>query len=352
MIPQIEEIKEDVKNGKEPKTTVRELLRWFGAQRRRTNIVETIESELREAGLSTTPDFTSAWIDAEISFTKLETRADGAGAGKKSRGSDADIGPNDTQPVESREATQLISRLEAANQGVISVNPQDLLEKAVTLMLAHDYSQLPVMTNERELKGVISWKSIGSRLTQRNSLKEVKDAVEEAAELPETTSLFEATKQIIQNGFIFVRSSKDKRITGIVTATDLSEQFQRLSEPFLLLGQIENQIRNLIHGVFDLDTLRESGNDNDPDRKSRIESASDLTFGEYIRLLEKEENWNKIGFVADRKTFCYEMNEVRQIRNDVMHFDPDGIEDSQFEQLRRFSRLLIQLARLSAGQAA
>ena len=31
-------------------------------------------------------------------------------------------------------------------------------------MLAHDFSQLPVMTTSREVKGAVSWKTIGSRL--------------------------------------------------------------------------------------------------------------------------------------------------------------------------------------------
>ena len=32
---------------------------------------------------------------------------------------------------------------------------------AVTLMLKNDYSQLPIMHSERDLKGIISWSSIG-----------------------------------------------------------------------------------------------------------------------------------------------------------------------------------------------
>ena len=343
MIEQIEEAKEDVAAGKEPKTTVRELLRWFGSKRRRTGVVDRIKTELRTAGLSTAPDFTSTWIDGEIVFRKLETQTtDDKSAPKE------DTNNGTSSEIEQKDAAHLIGMLEAANRKVISVNPQDTLEKAVTLMLAHDFSQLAVIVGERELKGVISWKSIGSRLTQKNSITEVRHAMDEAHEIKDTESLFEATKIIIQRDFVFVRASSDNRITGIVTATDLSEQFQRLSEPFLLLGQIENQIRNMITGIFDLDTLRACCNENDPERQEKVESVADLTFGEYIRLLENVGNWAKLGIVADRKTFCSKMNDVRIIRNDVMHFDPDGIDDEQFDQLRKFSRLLDELARLAA----
>ena len=236
--------------------------------------------------------------------------------------------------------------LEAANRQVVSVNPQDPIETAITLMLAHDYSQLAVMTGPRELKGAISWKSIGSRLSQQNKLKLVVDAIEGAAEVRDADTLFEATKTIIQRDYVFVRAH-DRTITGIVTATDLSEQFQGLSEPFLLLGRIENQIRRVIQHTFDVETLRAACDDRDEERKEKLTQVSQLTFGEYQCLFESEENWSKLGFVACRKTFCKELDEVRKLRNEIMHFHPDVIEDEDFEQLRRFSRLLEQLEKLS-----
>ena len=43
----------------------------------------------------------------------------------------------------------------------MSVKPDDELNKAKTLMAGYDYSQIPVMTSPREVKGIITWKSIG-----------------------------------------------------------------------------------------------------------------------------------------------------------------------------------------------
>jgi CBS domain-containing protein len=34
------------------------------------------------------------------------------------------------------------------------IPPDSLVEEAVTLMLANDFSQLPVMTSERDVKGI------------------------------------------------------------------------------------------------------------------------------------------------------------------------------------------------------
>lgn len=58
-------------------------------------------------------------------------------------------------------------------------------------------------------------------------------------------------------------------------------------------------------------------------------SVFDLTFGEYIRLLERNDSWSKLGLRIDRKLFIGNLDKVRQIRNDVMHFDPDGIEEEK-----------------------
>ena len=66
--PEFEEIRQDVEAGKEPKASVRELLRWFGARRRRTGVVKRIQTELDEAGIVTVPGFTKVWIGSEITF--------------------------------------------------------------------------------------------------------------------------------------------------------------------------------------------------------------------------------------------------------------------------------------------
>lgn len=343
--------KQIVDAGGEFKVTVRRLLAAFGGQRRRASIVENINNALDEVGLVSVPDFTSAWIDAEISIEEAPKDLPQPGA------ETAATLPDGNEAVsipagEPKEAMHLIRMLSAANRGVLSVGPQDTLELAITLMLAHDFSQLPVMTGPRDLKGVVSWKSIGGRLAQRTELLTVADAMEPGVVVKETDSLFEVTALIIKYDFVFVASSSDKRIIGIVTATDLNEQFQILSEPFLLLGQIENQIRNLVHDRFDLETLRSACNENDPERRARISGVADLNFGEYIRILETEANWAKLPFLADRVTFIKQMEKVRDIRNDVMHFDPDGIEEEHFVQLRKFSDFLTKLERLSAKKAA
>jgi predicted transcriptional regulator len=345
MHPKFSEIREKLdKNGEGTRATVRDLLSWFNAARRRAGVVERIRNALDAAGLETKPDFGNEWLDAEVLFTwKAGASQDGNITATYATSAES----KDEEASSGKDATFRIGLLDAANSGVESVTPDDTIEKAVTLMLAHDYSQLAVMNGEYNLKGAVSWKSLGSHLSQGNNCTLVRHAMQDAHIIPDTTPLFEATEEVIARDFVFIKSSKNNKITGIVTGTDLSEQFQRLSKAFLLISQIENRIRAMIRGRFDLQTLKAACSENDPQRRDKIESAADLTFGEYIRLLENDANWKRLGLAIDRVIFCKNMTEIRDIRNDVAHFDPDGPDEAEIEKLRRFSEFLETLEKLS-----
>jgi hypothetical protein len=105
-----------------------------------------------------------------------------------------------------------------------------------------------------------------------------------------------------------------------------------------LLGEIENHIRRIIGGKFSHDELIEARDPNDDSRA--ITSVADLTFGEYGRLLEAPHRWDRLNLQLDRVAFIKLLDRVRAVRNDVMHFDPDGIPEGDLDALRDFSRFL------------
>ena len=74
-----------------------------------------------------------------------------------------------------------------------------------------------------------------------------------------------------------------------------------------------------------------------------IEFIDDLTFGQYIRLIEKEENWQKLNLKIERVPFIKQLNRIREIRNDIMHFDPEGISEEQREALINMANFLTEL---------
>jgi CBS domain-containing protein len=331
-----------------PPLTVRAFLHWFwGTQRRGRWIVSYIRQALAGVGLRTVPDFESTYLDAEISFD-LVREPDLADAGAVEVSDSITITDHAEVKIVKptyADPTYRISKLAAANRRPVAVTPDSHLTEAITLMMANDFSQVPVMIGERDVKGVVSWRAIGSRLALRQSPGYAREAMDPHAELSSDTSLFTAIPVIVEHEYALVRGP-DKRIVGIITTSDLSLQFQQLSEPFLLLGEIENHIRRIIGNRF---TPEEMAGARDPaDGERSVESASDLTFGEYKRLLEDPSRWTKLGLELDRAVFVGLLDKVREIRNNVMHFDPDGIEEQALAALRDFAKFLRTLQTVGA----
>jgi hypothetical protein len=198
------------------------------------------------------------------------------------------------------------------------------------------------MTSERDVKGIVSWSSLGSQMGLGKECKHVRDCMVAHKEISSDTYIFAAVDDIIANQYVLVRNT-DGIISGIVTTSDLSLQFRQLGEPFLLLGEVENYIRRMIQDKYTQDELKAACNPSEKERE--IQSISDLTLGEYLRLIENPDKWNKLNVLIDRELFIKKLDEIRRIRNDVMHFDPDGIAPDDVERLRDFVRLMQNLAR-------
>ncbi len=260
-------ISKAVGRGESHQETVRTILSWFGAQRRGVWVVSTIRDVLGGVGLTTEPDFESAYIDSVVSFRKKPATSVGVGAAVSAPataagtchvgvaedvavGEAVDIVVVTAQPSPSTDPSFRLSKLAAANRTPLSVVPDAPLEEAVTKMLTHDYSQLPIMQGEREVRGAVSWRSIASRLATGKAGNCARDFADKVEVIDATSSLLEAVSLVVQHQYVLVRGS-DKRIVGIVTSSDLSAQFQALTEPFLLLSEIENDLRRIIQAKYE-----------------------------------------------------------------------------------------------------
>ena len=322
-------MREAISNGAAPtpeRVTVRQLIGQFGYQKRGDYIVSHIRNSLERHNLMADQDFGVGWIDSSITI-QLD--------------SDADDAPQSHLAVD---PTHRIGALEAANNKPMSVPPDRPLIAATTIMQLHDYSQLPVMSSEHTVSGIVGWNSIGTRLAMGRECSYVRDCMDPHVEVPVTTPLFEAIGTIAEHGYVLVRG-ENHQITGIVTATDLSLQFMQLAGPFLFVGEIEGHLRHLIHGKFTLEQLKEASVS---EEGVEIEGSGDLTLGGYCRLLENKENWDNLGLNVDRVEFVKHLDEVRRIRNDVMHFNPDGLSDDEAKKLRDIARFFENLVRIGA----
>jgi CBS domain-containing protein len=340
---QLQQAAEQVhKDGKVKMVRVKDLLSWFDAQRRGVLVVREIRSALKKAKLITVPDFEVAYIDQRIKL-KAQQPADRKPTASKEivveeHGLGADSSYAAVVGGSVPDPAPRIGMLKAANTPPLSVSRDADVTQAITLMLMNDYSQLPVMQGDRNPDGLISWRSIGkTRIGEGKVLKVVRECMEKPEIVSSDTHLFDAVNIIAKKEVVLVRNNEG-RIAGLVTTSDISLQFGTLSEPFLLLSEIENHVRRLIDGKFSLEELSKTRDPNDSNRK--IENVANLTFGEYIRLLDKPANWTRLGYDLSRAEFTKRLRDIGRIRNDVMHFHPDGISDQDLEMLRDTRKFL------------
>ena len=365
--PQLQQVADDIRSGHRRNANVRTLLSWFNAYRRRKNVVETIRAAMEELGLTTVPDFEEQFFDQRVVFQALadgdetveegnldspeETELpasveDGASAGdtddKESLFDDETTPEDSGQPVTLRivdEPTYQVSHLPTASKQVFSVKPDTTIVAATTEMLYRNFDQMPVMTGPRDVKGIITWKSIGRVRASGKSVERVSDCMEPAHEIALHESMFEAVRLIQRFRCVLVKD-RSQQVCGIVTGYDITRTFNDLAEPFLLIGEIENLTRNLIAANFelkDIQTVQRGGD-------KPILSVFDMTFGQYLFLLQPDDNWRKMPLEIDKAFFINKLDEVRQARNDVMHFEPEGVEPDKLKVLREFANFLHQFA--------
>lgn len=311
--------------------TVRELLSEWEVSRRGASVVTRIKRDLKEAGLETQPPFETVPQGALVVLAALPVGP-----------VEPDAGPPQAA-VAPDSMTVTIGALDAVGRGVASIAPDHGILRAQSLMEAHDYSQLAVMEGDRNLKGAISWESIARAGLYRSDVKIVRDAMQsEPVEVFDDDSLLEHVRTIADAGYVFVRERKSNLVIGIVTAADLSVEFENLANPFLLLGEIEGWLRQIVDRHFSADDLAGYVDPDDPDRQ--IEAAESLTFGEYVRLLQSPDAWATIGLAADRQVFVEQLDEVRRIRNTIMHFSTDPLDDTDLNAIDKFLGWVRRLA--------
>lgn len=324
------QLRQESKDGNKPRQetlTIRELLSWHGYARRGSYIVGQIKNKMEELELRTIPDFGYGWVDTTIAI-ELEP----------------DVVGGSTSSESLSDPTVRISALDAANQPLTSVSPNQPLSAATTAMHMNDYSQLPVIEGERNLKGVISWRSVGIRQALGGECKLVSQCMEPAREVMWNTPLLDTIDVIAEHGYVLVKA-ENRTITGIVTYTDIGEQFMQLAGPYLVLGEIEEHLRRLVHRKFTIEEKRASSNEVNG---RRIDGSADMTFGAFCRLLENEEHWGRLNFPVDRVTFIKILEDVKNIRNDVMHFDPDGVPPKSRKKLQELAKFFQDSARIGA----
>lgn len=162
--------REVAKSGKAQPMTVRELLKHFGQERRGSEVIRFINYKLRYLGLDTSPRFDEVHIDGSINViprpkrprgrpftfgTKKPVAVEVAGPTAAARKSPTEVSATlagEDEAEEPRQPFLRIGLLGSANTVPHSVRGSDTLETAVTLLMMHDITHIPVMPAREPLK--------------------------------------------------------------------------------------------------------------------------------------------------------------------------------------------------------
>lgn len=301
--------------------TARELINSAGYQRRSWGICDHIVRQLAEQEIELSSDPYKEWIDAPITMSHKAVATTKVPA----------------------DVIKRVQSMAAANHKPVFVEKNDSLEHAVTLMQRFDYSQLPVISSsERNIVGHISWKTIGLAMWKNGKGTTVGDFMSKDITVIERTEPLLNAIRILSHADFVIVLAEDRTMGGVITTADIAAEFFTITqaEAFLLLEQIELHIRNLINrGNILVEELQKECHADDRE----IESIDDLNFGEYIRVIENPKYWKKLAIKTEKAEFVNFLHQVREVRNDIMHFEPDGIGDEKMQLLRDMARYISEL---------
>ena len=331
----LDEVVERLKSGgKRPWRRGDNLLAAFGYVRRRQTVIDTINRELESKGLRTEPPITTSFpLDKSVKFYLAKEEGEGRSledGGELEDGEDAEeIEPSVYVPV-------IVGNIRSAGEAPQTIAPEACIEEAITNMELHQYSQLVVKGEGGKAEGVVSFRSIarGQLSGVANTVADCIDATVPTVNIDD--ELMSILHHFQDHDVAIVRDSEES-LCGLLTLADLAAEFRRMIEPFLLIGEVESRLRWLLQQrKVDFNAVLEKSPAMTTGKEKKIDQ---LGLGDIQRVIQNRTTWKALGVPYHRKTVNATLNDVRNVRNDVMHFrEPAGREATDL--LRNFRSLL------------
>lgn len=303
---------------------VRDLfVRWGASSDGGPSVYQRIEADLANHGLTTSPNFRAVSLDTAVRFViPTQDESDGHAAGSADDEDGLYVGLT-------------VGNIPSALGGVDSVPPDANFDQAITKMKLNGYSQLAVLSGPHNLRGAVTWQSIASA-RHANENATFADAIIHARVVRYDQELIEVLPELEAWDFVFVRDEMNK-VAGIVTTADVVGTYRELSTPFILIGELDQVLRQIISRTF---TLQEVTSLCNREGRRTITSFDDLEMGDYQSILGNPDRWKQLGWPLHRATFIERLNELRLTRNDVMHFNPGPLPPNTILKLRNMLKVL------------
>ncbi|MBN2003147.1 MAG: DUF4268 domain-containing protein [Anaerolineae bacterium] len=224
-----------------------------------------------------------------------------------------------------------IQPLLAGREAPQCVSKDTKIAQALALMVQHDYSQLPIVDADGKLAGIISDQSIVEMYYHSNGAVSLLDLpVTHCQTTPTTLSeesdIFDALESLKNHSAVVILDGQ-QQVVGILTHYDTTHFLRDVSEGIIQVEDIELTLRRrYIEAVFpnekDLQTAikRALGSKKD-DPNAPAQDYEALSFYQQMQLIRHPANWPHFEkFLAPQDLFWALMDQVREIRNQLMHF--------------------------------
>jgi predicted transcriptional regulator len=329
---QLNDAQKKAEAGRPKELTVRELLALWGSDTRDPATSMEIDADLANHDLTTVPDFRAVSLDRTVQIVRQPLIENDQSVEPPSAGHRVSISAENEET--SRDIGLVLEHLLGSDHVLGFVKPTASIEEAITAMQLDDYSQLAVLPSPHKLHGVVTWKSIA----EARNLK-ADAALSDAIVMYDhnvfdyDTRLLSVLPNLQRDGFVFVRDF-ERKIVGIVTNADVVGKYNETATPFFLIGEVDQELRQLIQNNIDEDSSRKACS------KTPFDTYESMTMWHYQQVLDNPDCWKQLCWAVDRRMFVERLGKIRKLRNVVMHFNPEPIAPAQVEQLKIFLDLI------------
>lgn len=228
---------------------------------------------------------------------------------------------------------------EATPGNPVTARLEDSIQEALTIMLENDFDQLPVVS-DRGVEGAVTYKSVAKYAKSMDEPDfdetSVKFALDRNPEFVDSErDIFELFDTLAEDDFVLIGDSN--RLDGMLTRYDVFYFLEDQVEPILQIGEIEESLRYLFR--TSCDNLEQRIEDTFADRAEHDESyhlpekVEDFTFDEYRMFMMRNLDELPPHLSRDRDMVEDLLEDVRDIRNALLHFrsDADEVDRDQID---------------------
>ena len=235
----------------------------------------------------------------------------------------------------------------------VCVSVDAMAVEALRLMIAGEYSQLPITDGNEELVGMITSDSITRALNLLNvKIQELK--VSNANQPTKQYKLDSDLSELLdglRDTYAVPVVDNFRRVIGIVTNYDTAAYFRSRAEDMMVVEDVETMLKDCIR----VDLWVHQGQIDDAElivtisKEIGTKTFDILTFSDYLILFIHGSRWDKFSSQIDLdRDACRKMLEqVKDVRNDLFHFRTDISAERRYalnycrDWLNRYSQIIM-----------